>query len=182
MTQCEQNHNQDHLWALERLYREYDGFIQSVIRFSAKNQADREDIYQEVFLTLMGTDLEEIQDFKSYLYRLIINKSNEFLRNKISRELKQKHYLELYPAAAAVVRDGDMEDLIVLDEVDGMVDLIREYLSEKESEAILLRFKDHCDIDEAAEKMNVQRKTLIHYISVGLKKLRLILKSTGRAE
>jgi RNA polymerase sigma factor (sigma-70 family) len=181
MTQCEQNHNQDHLWALERLYREHDRFIQSVIRFYAKNQADREDIYQEVFLTLMGTDLEEIQDLKSYLYRLIINKSKEFLRNKISRELKQKKYLELYPSAAIEI-DGDMEDLIVLDEVDGMIDLIHEYLSEKESEAILLRFKYHYEIDEAAEKMDVQRKTLIHYVSVGLKKLRLILKSIGRAD
>ena len=62
MTQCEQNHSQDHLLALERIYKEHDGFIRSVIRFSAKNQADREDIYQEVFLALyVKTDLDKFR-------------------------------------------------------------------------------------------------------------------------
>ena len=182
MNQCEQNYNEDRSRALVKIYEEYDGFIQSVIRFSAKNQADREDIYQEVFIVLFRkANLEQIQDFKSYLYRLVINKSNEFLRRKISREIRLKEYMELQSQEAA--QEGEeLQGMLVLDEVDGMVDLIQEHLSRREAEAVLLRFKYHCDNEEAARKMNVRKETLIRYVSVGLKKLRDIVKSTRRAE
>ncbi|MBL7214917.1 MAG: sigma-70 family RNA polymerase sigma factor [Phycisphaerae bacterium] len=182
MSQCEQNHDEDRSRALAKIYREYDRFIQSVIQFSAKNQADREDIYQEVFIVLFQkADLDQIQDFKSYLYRLVINKSNEFLRKKISREIQLKEYIGLQ-SPEAVQEGGDMQDMLILEEVDSMVDLIKECLSQRESEAILLRFKSHYDNEEAARKMGVQKETLIRYVSVGLKKLRDIIKSIRRAE
>ncbi len=182
MTQCEQQKDPSHLLVLQRIYRDHDGFIQSVIRFCAKNQADREDIYQEVYLALYAkVDLEKIHDVKSYLYRLVTNKSNEFLRNKIGRELKHKQYIERV-TKNTVEDEGFPPEAELRDEVENLVDLIRNCLSAKESQAILLRYKDQYDIDEAAAKMNVERRTLIHYVSVGLKKLRAVLKSMGRAE
>ncbi len=165
-----------------KIYEQYDGFIQSVIRFSAKNPADRDDIYQEVYVALYAkTDWGEIQDFKSYLYRLVVNKSREFLRSKITRETRHKQYLQSVNDDMIQDTDASAEEL-VLEQVEDMVDLIRSCLSEKESQAILLRFRDHCGIEEAARQMNVQKTTLIRYVSVGLKKLREIIKSTRRAE
>lgn len=182
MSQCEQHRNENRSEALVKIYEEYDGFIQSIIRFSAKNETDREDIYQEVFLILSRkTDWDDIQDFKSYLYRLVVNKSNEYLRSKITRQLRLKAYMELQPREA-IQEGGDIQDLLVLDQVDGIMDLIQERLSRRESEAILLRFKYHCDNEEAAQKMNVQKETLIHYVCVGLSKLRGIIKSLKGAE
>lgn len=178
MSQCEQQSNEDRSRALAAIYEEYDGFIQSVIRYCAKNKADQEDIYQEVFLVLyQKVDLDCIQDIKSFLYRLVVNKSNEFLRRKITQELKFKKYMKLQSQEA--VEEG--QDTLILDEVDGMIDLIQEHLSKRESEAILLRFKYHYESDEAAQKMNVQKETFVRYISVGLKKLREILKSIGKS-
>jgi len=182
MTQCEQNPNEDRLQAFMKMYEQYDGFIQSVIRFSAKNRTDQEDIYQEVYIALYAKkDWEGVQDLKSYLYRLIVNKANEFLRSKITRQIRHKEYLE--SALDDMIQDRVQgQNLLVFEQMDDMIDLIRSCLSEKESEAILLRFKDHYGIDEAAEKMKVQKKTLIRYVSVGLKKLREIIKSMRRAE
>lgn len=181
MSQCEQQSNEDRSRALAAIYEEYDGFIQSIIRYCAKNKADQEDIYQEVFIVLhQKADSAQIQDFKSYLYRLVVNKSNEFLRRKISQELRLKKYMELQ-SQEAVEEGQDTQDLLILDEVDGMIDLIQEHLSQRESEAILLRFKYHYDNEEAAQKMNVQKETLVRYVSVGLKKLREILKSIGKS-
>lgn len=181
MTQCEQNPNEDRLRAFMTMYEQYDGFIQSVIRFSAKNEADQEDIYQEVYIALYAkTDWEQVKDVKSYLYRLIINKSNEFLRSKITRQLRHKEYLE--SASDDILQDSEQVQDLLMEQMDDMIELIRSCLSEKESQAVLLRFKDHCSIDEAAEEMNVQRRTLIRYVSVGLRKLREIIKSKRRAE
>jgi RNA polymerase sigma-70 factor (ECF subfamily) len=180
MSQCEQQYNEDRSRALAAIYQEYDGFIQSIIRYSAKNKADQEDIYQEVFLVLFQkADFSEIQDFKSYLYRLVVNKSNEFLRRKITQELRLKTYMELQSQDA--VEEGQDEELLVLDEVDGMLELMQDRLSQRESEAIRLRFKYHYSNEDAAQKMNVQKETLIRYVSVGLKKIREILKSIGKS-
>lgn len=182
MTQCEQHKDPSHLLVLQRIYRDHDGFIESVIRFCAKSQTDREDIYQEVYLVLYGKkDLERIQDVKSYLYRLVVNKSNEFLRSKITREQKRKQYIERFSMRVNET-DESLSDVELRDEVEDLIDLIKQCLSARESQAILLRYKDYYDIDEAAEKMNVDRRTLIHYVSVGFKKLRVILKSMGRSE
>lgn len=181
MSQCEQNHDEAHFWTLAEIYEEYDGFIQSVIRFAAKNRADQEDVYQEVFVVLsqMG-NFDKIRDIKSYLYRLIVNKANEFLRKKISGELKLKKYMQLH---GHQTEEGEQkQDLLIQDEVDKAIGLIREYLSDKESEAVLLRYKYHYSDEEAAHKMNVRKKTLIRYVSIGLKKIREIVKGKERAD
>lgn len=183
MSQCEQQPNEDRLRTLTEIYAEHDGFIQSIIRYAAKNQADQEDIYQEVFLVLyQKADLGLVQDFKGYLYRLVINKANEFLRRKIRQELKLEKFMdEQSPDAVEAGPDAAAEELLVLDEVEGMIELIRAHLPGRESEAILLRFRDHYDNEEAAKKMNVRKETLVHYVSVGLKKLRKILNDKGKS-
>ena len=181
MSQYEQYSGENHSRVLAEIYEKYDGFIESVIRFVARNQADREDIYQEVFIVLSPKDnFDEIRNIKSYLYRLVVNKANEFLRRKITGELKFKEYLELQ---SRQIEESDlMHNMLVQDEMDKVVGLVQEFLSKKESEAVLLRFKYHYDDEMAARKMNVKKETLVHYISTGLKKIRDIIKGKGRAE
>jgi DNA-directed RNA polymerase specialized sigma24 family protein len=117
---------------------------------------------------------------KSYLYRLVINKTNEFLRKKISGEVRLKEYMQL--RAEQVQTDEQTQDLLIRDEMDKVVGLVQEYLSRKESEAILLRYKYHYDNEEAARQMNVQKETLIRYVSIGLRKMRDIMKGRERAD
>lgn len=82
MSQCEQNDENRDL-SIERIYSEHDDFIRSVIQYAAKNYVDGEDVYQEVFVTLSQKDgFDDIVNIKGYLYRLIVNKVNEFLRKK----------------------------------------------------------------------------------------------------
>ncbi len=180
MDQCEQNHVTDDSDILMKIYQEFDEFIQSVIRFSARNSEDREDIYQEVFIALSAkSDLDGIQNIKSYLFRLVVNKANEFLRRKISQELKFKEYLEKQIDKA---ENQPEQELFSAEQMDKAVEMIREYLSEKEAEAVLLRFKYHYDNEQAAQRMNVKKETLIRYVSVGLKKLRQIVKGSASAD
>lgn len=181
MSQYKQHSGEDRSRALAEIYEKYDDFIESAIRFVARNHADREDIYQEVFIVLSQKEnFDEIRNIKSYLYRLVVNKANEFLRRKITGELKLKEYLELQ---SRQIEEGDlMHNILVQDEMDKVVGLIEEFLSKKESEAVLLRFKYHYDDEKAARKMNVKKETLIRYVSTGLKKIRDIIKGKERPE
>ena len=56
------------------IYREYSGFIWTVICFHVKDTSLREDIFQDFFLSLVFKPLpDEVANIKSYLYRAIIN-------------------------------------------------------------------------------------------------------------
>ncbi len=180
MNQCEHNHPRRDL-SIDIIYAEYDGFIRSVINYAAKHHADREDVYQEVFVTLsQKEDFSGIENIKGYLYRLITNKIHELGRKRVAANLRLQKYAQI---KASVENEASCEeDLMVSEEVDKTVKFIKEYLSEKESQAVLLRYRDHLDNDEAAEKMNIQKKTLIRYVSVGLKKIRDIIKSQQESE
>lgn len=165
---------------LARIFEEHDRFIRSVIRFSARNRADQEDIYQEVFLALfVKKDLDQILSIKDYLYRLIVNKSNEFLRQKLNRQGKHHTFMERQ-SDEAVPKGRIVWELVSRDEMQELLDCIREHLTEKESEAILLRYRDGKSVNETAEKMNVRKKTVICYVSVGLNKLRKIVQHKKR--
>lgn len=174
MSQCEQK-NDGHGLNIETIYAEHDGFIRSVIQFAAKNEVDREDIYQEVFVALSHKgDFSDIRNVKGYLYRLILNKVNEFLRKRAFADIRLKSYGQRKASKEETSVD---QNLLVSDEAEKTIELIKAYLSGKESEAVLLRFRDDCDNEQAAQKMNVRKETLVRYISVGLKKIREIVRS-----
>lgn len=97
-----------------------------------------------------------------------------FSEKKASANIRLKKYVQWKVAEEETPID---QELLLGDEVAKTIELVKTYLSEKESEAILLRFRDHYDNEQAAQKMDVQKETLIRYISVGLKKIREIVKS-----
>ncbi len=179
MSQCEQNSDNRDL-SIDTLYAEHDGFIRSVIQYAAKHHDDQDDIYQEVFVALSQKEnFSGINNIKGYLYRLIVNKVNELVRKKMSADLRLKKYVQWKASEEQTEMDPS---LMIGDEVAKTIESIKSYLSEKESQAILLRFRDQCDNEEAAQKMNVQKETFIRYISVGLKKIRDIMKSQAGPE
>lgn len=174
MSQCEQNSGDCEL-SVEGIYAQHDDFIRSVIQYAAKGHDEQDDIYQEVFVTLsQKEDFDGINNIKGYLYRLIVNKVNELARKNVTANLRLKKYVQWKTSK------DDMfvqPEVIVDDEVAKTVELLKDYLSEKESQAILIRFQHECDNEQGAQKMNVQKETFIRYISVGLKKIRDIMKS-----
>lgn len=172
--QCEQNNSNRGL-GIDDIYAEHDDFIRSVIQYAARHNEDQDDIYQEVFVALSQKEgFDDISNLKGYLYRLVVNKVNELMRKKVAADLRLRKYVQ-WRAAEDHADIG--QALIIEDEVVATVRLLKDKLSKKESQAILLRFRDEYDNEQAAEEMNVQKETFIRYISVGLKKIRNIMKS-----
>ena len=124
MSQLERSHDVAGSWNLDKIYEKYDGFIQSIIEFVAKNPADCEDIYHEVFLVLFQMDsFSEISDIKSYLYRLVVNKANEYSRKKIFGELELKKYQQHVHQKE---ENKQKQDFLARDEIDKIVSLIHD--------------------------------------------------------
>lgn len=63
-----------------------------------------------------------------------------------------------------------------------MLELINKCLSKKESEAVLLRYRDKTDTEQAAKAMNISKQSFIRYVSIGVKKIRAIVRSTEKTD
>lgn len=182
MNQSEQNQGGNHSRIQDEIFEKYDSFIRSVIQFAAQNPEDKEDIYQEVFLFLsQRDDFDKIQNIEGFLYRVVINKARDFQRSKRRYENNLKKYFRSKPPDTEVQQGGIVQELIDDEDMNGMLDLIRERLSKKEAAALLTRLQHPDDIDAAARELKVKKTTVIHNASMGLTKLRSIFKKTERA-
>lgn len=179
MGECKQYFD-DGDWSLERLYAVHDSFIRSVIEYAVRNHEERDDVYQEVFLVLSKkSDFRDIDNIQGYLYRIVINKVNELARRQVSADMRIRKYFEFKAQETDAAED---KQPAASDEARQVIRLIRENLSDKESQALLLRFQDGYDNATAATVMNVKKETFVHYISVGLKKIRTIVKGRHPSE
>ena len=179
MGECKQ-HNDGCDWNPQRIMSVYEGFIRSVIDHATRNMTDREDIYQEVCLTLLKKDdFSEVQNIEGYLYRIIVNKANEQARRKASADMRLRKYAELKTYRQETADD---DEVLIADEAQRTIELVRQRLSDTESQAILLRYIKDYDNETAASMMDVKKETFIRYISVGLKRLRNIAKSQEGSE
>jgi DNA-directed RNA polymerase specialized sigma subunit len=63
------------------------------------------------------------------------------------------------------------------EETEKMLNLMQKNLSAKEAEAITLRYFNEDKISHVAQKMGIQKRSVSRYISVGLKKVRAVMKT-----
>jgi RNA polymerase sigma factor (sigma-70 family) len=160
---------------IDKLYQEHGKFIESVIHFSARNNQESDDIYQEVFLALMNKkEPKDIGDIRSYLYILTLNKVSEYRQKQARGKQIIKNYADFM---ASVTLETVDNPALVYEEADRMLETIKTCLSEKESEAVLLRYRHMAENEQAAKMMNVSKSTFLRYVSVGVKKIRAIVRS-----
>ncbi len=158
------------------IYREYRGFIWTVICFHVKDTSLREDIFQDFFLSLVSKPMpDEIANIKSYLYRAIINDIKDSSRINHAYKARLRRYAACRRPAA--VEDNPLNSMIKRENSDKMFDLLDAQLPEHMAKAIKLRYKKANDIQEIADNMNVSPRTVSNYISIGLSKMRRFFKT-----
>lgn len=167
-------------WA-SRLFEEHEGFIRSVIHFAVQNPSEADDFFQELYLYfVLKPPSEEIRNPQGFLYRVILDRAKDWHRRQTRRQQKQ-HQLADQVRRRQTDRTAEA-DFFKQEEAQILFDQIEQYLQTNEAKAILYRFKYEYTLDETARKMGLQPKTISRYVSVGLKKIREILKHKERAE
>ena len=75
-----------------------------------------------------------------------------------------------------IVNNQPPEDaLIEKEQTDRMIELIRNRVTKNEFKAIASRYCDDLSIKEAADRMNINDRSVIRYISTGLRKVKQFL-------
>ena len=156
------------------IFFEHCDFIRAVIRYKIKDENTAEDLFHNLFLSLVSRPVPaEVQDIKGYIYKAIINDVTDHIR-----------HLERYQALTHKCADFNKltvnnrvpEDaLMEKEQIDRMIALIRKRVTKNEFKAIASRHLDGLSIKEAADKMSINNRSVSRYISTGLRKVKQFL-------
>lgn len=152
------------------LFKKYEQDIYRMAYIYVKNQTDALDIVQETAYRSFKTieSLKEPKYFKTWLMRIVINCSLDFLR-------KQKKVVPLDGEVVASIADDKNEEVDLALTLRDVVKL----LDEREKSVIILRFYEGLTFQEIAETLDIPLGTVKTISYRGLDKLRENLKGDG---
>ena len=159
------------------IFEEHKDFICNVIHAHLHNKELAEDIFQDIFLSLVSRPIDlNISNFKSYLYRTIKNDIIDAARKSKSYENRIHRFTE--NQRRITPQNSDPVSIISSKERRYLLfKMVEEHLSPSEAKAIIHRHKEGLSIEETAGKMKIKRRSVSRYASVGIKKLRLFFQS-----
>jgi len=164
----------ENLSAARKIFFEYGDFIYGVIRFTIKDEIEVEDVFHDIFLHFISKPVpKDVRNIKCFLYKVVSDKTKDAIR-KIDRYNRR---VQRYGRRWCCYDETEPYDsLIEREETAKMFSLMRKNLSPQEATAITLRYYHDNKISSVAQKMGIQKRSVSRYISVGLKKVRAVMK------
>ncbi len=157
--------------AAGRIFDEYGDAIRDMIKIYLPNRAEADDIFQELFLSLVYNPMPEgIGNVRGYLYRSIRNDVFDAWRRCARYQGQLRRYLEYRMPSQA--EPGPDRRLQQREQVCELFRLAETRLCRHESQAVIRRYRYQQSTDESAKAMRVAKKTVYRYVCVGLKKIR----------
>lgn len=158
-------------------------YYPKLVRFSREyvfSLEDAENLVQDVFMVLWEQRKEiDVEHISSYLFRLVKNKSVDFLRHKImSTEKKQvirdsqlKEY-EHHLHAAEQFNEGFLRE----EDMESIINNAIQSLPERCRDIFLLSRFEGMTHQQIADKFDISSNTVNNHITLAMKKLRVALK------
>lgn len=153
--------------AFNSLFRSlYPRLIHFAFKYN-KNKAIASDIVQDAFVTLWEkrSELEPDRSIQAYLYRIVRNKSLNYIRDHSNETIG------LVDGVSLKATDENNHQ----DETEQLVDLLKTWIKElpkRQREAFELSRFEGLDHDEVADVMDVSSNTVNNHIVAALNKLR----------
>lgn len=154
------------------IFDEYGDAIQGFIRFHVGDDAQVDDIFQSLYLSLVRNPVPPaVENVKSYLYKAVSNDIRDATRRRRNYQARILRYSQYFNSH--MVSEETPEDAAIMaEDRQQMFEMIERQLPAREAQAVILRYRYGHSISEAAERMRVRKKSLSRYLCMGLKKIR----------
>jgi RNA polymerase sigma factor (sigma-70 family) len=159
------------------IFSEHCDFIRAVIRYKIKDESMAEDLFHNLFLSLVSRPVPaDVRDIKGYIYMAIINDITDHIRY-IGRYQTMTHKCADYNKLNKLIVNNRLPEdaLMEKEQTDRMIELIKKRVTKKEFKAITSRFRDGLSIKEVAGRMNINNRSASRYISAGIRKVKQFL-------
>lgn len=160
-------------YSLKQLYELYSGQVYRYVGLYVHDMDAVDEIVSDVFMALWNNRraLQQITNFKGYIYRVAKFKSVDYIRKDKSRmTLWNDDMLELFAGT-----DTSPEDDCISDETVRELNSAIEALPPKCRMAFKLVREDKMKYKDAAELMDVSVKTLESHIRIAMKRIFSVL-------
>lgn len=157
----------------QKSYEKYSAFIKSVIKLTVRGTDYHEDIFQELFVKFAQKPyLDSSLANKNLCFKIVKN----FTINYILREDAYQKRLVRYADRKKDDRYSPrpFKAIETKDEFKHLIELSEKHLPEQVNTIIKLRYIDQCSYEQIAKQMSLRKKTVIRYVSTGLKTLRQV--------
>jgi len=161
--------------AYDQIYHKYSHKLYSFVFRILKDEADSEDVVQEVFIKIWELR-EKLDDYKllnSFIFTIAYNSSISLLRKKISTSKYREH---LRNSSVIQFPDNYFSE-IEFNELNHYVENLIENLPDKQKHVYLSHREQGLTYPEIAKEMGISRNTVENHMVKALKYLRQNLKN-----
>jgi RNA polymerase sigma-70 factor (ECF subfamily) len=157
--------------AFNELFGIYRNRLYAYLIKITKSKETAEEATLDVFLKIWNARhiLKEINNFETFIFRVVHNKAIDYLRiAKRSRLQQQEIWLDI---EALVLAEG-ADERILKSETETAINRAIRQLSPQRQEAFRLSREEFLNYDQIAEKMNLSRNTIKNHVSAALSFIR----------
>lgn len=162
--------------AFHQLVHLYQGAVFRMVYIRVRSQMDAEDLTQDIFLQAFNRlhRLKEAEKFRSWLFRIALNRVRDFHRRKLFRAMFKAPSDDDASIACELATDDDCEMPEHLAKKDfwNRIQKTLNQLSRMERDVFLLRFFDNLSIVEITKAMGKKESTIKTHLYRALKKFR----------
>jgi len=154
-----------------QVFSEHGPAIRAIIRRQTNNRDNEDDIYQNLYLSLVANPLPSpLTNTLAYLNTVIKN-------DVIDAARRRKSYQDMISRYALHHRQEEVDDtpeerIIHHEEARRIAEFVKSSLPEHEARAIVERYGCGHNTADAAKNMHVKERTVSRYLCVGLKRIR----------
>lgn len=155
------------------IFDKYEDQIRTMISLNVKEQSAADDMFQELFLSVVQNPVPPGARVDSYLYRVVTH-------DLIDENRKLTHYSEFVrdyrqSGLCSPSQEAPEEGVIRLEEAQKMLASLRKRLPSHEAEAVIQRYVCGKKTRDAAKQMNLDARTFSKYLTRGKAKIRQLL-------
>jgi RNA polymerase sigma-70 factor (ECF subfamily) len=162
--------------AFDRLIDRFEGDIYRMIYYRVRARMDAEDLTQDVFIRAFRNivRLREADRFRSWLFRIAVNRVNDYLRNKRVRSIfkSSNESTDFYPEAGSAPEQPEALEQILKEDFWRQIGQIAKKLSKMEREVFMLRFLDDLSIHDIAQVLKKSESTVKTHLYRALTKFK----------
>jgi len=165
------------------IFDEYRDAIVTIIHFNVSDKSKADDIFQELFLSLVHKPVpSETKDIKGYLYRTIINDILDMVRRRKTYQAQIRRYAQQLKYGNSIIQKDPQHIVAEAEQIQRIFRLIEEQLPPHQAQAIIHRYRHNHTTTETARRMQIKKSTVSRYIYAGLKKIRRLLCQNNPAD
>lgn len=162
--------------AFEQLIECYQGDIYRLIYYRIRTRMDAEDLTQDVFVRAFRSiaRIREPLKFRSWLFRIAVNRVNDYLRKKRVRSIfkSSDEGADVQPVTTDFQDPPEALEQVLKEDFWRLVERISKKLSKMEREVFMLRFLDNLNINEIAQILKKSESTVKTHLYRALAKFK----------